>query len=396
MTHSTSSIRKRRCPQAPLATLLLLLGACSEQPASSSAISSSDAPNLVIAGAQPKTRLEEIGVGLATALRTPASRAWLLNSLASSPYVEDRIPLRRLFAADSSDNVRLIIQRSGRPLTADQLSQLPELELYIPVKAHRASASVSSAFQVAVRGHADSFYVIRPDGSAFRDNEWFDPGETVTVALGRSEIQYDDAATAIKGGALTGTGLKARMAELGMLPTEESILAYYNRHAAPTTIPRAECDPEIQNCGGGGGNPLPPPSGGSTAQKTYLALFRLNSHFEGLAMGDNEIEVFGYVNGAYASCAQLTNVWWGPSETVVITTANPAHVMATAIPTGTYKFTLQAYEDDNDRCARRDEDDYLGPWATGITVNQYGQNIQNSFPTDAPYGHARIAAIARP
>ena len=395
MIHNIGSTFMRRGHHAPLATMLLLLGACSEPPVSSTG-AGADAPSLLVVGSQPRTRLEEIGIGLATALRNQGARVWLMNGLAASPYVEDRIPLRRLFVADSSENVRTIIQRSGRPLTTDQLANLPELELYIPVKAHRAAATVNSAFQVAVRGHADSFYVIRPDGSAFRANEWFDPGETVTIALGRSEIQYDDAATAIKGGASTGTGLKARMLELGMLPTEESIRAYYAQLPLGP-IPHAECDPEIQNCGGGGGGgPNPPPPGGSTAQKTYLALFRLNSHWEGLAMGSNEIEVFGYVNGAYASCAQLTDVWWGPSETVTITTANPAHVMATAIPTGAYRFTLLAYEDDNDRCARRDDDDYLGPWATGITINQYGQNIQNSFATDAPYGHARIAAIARP
>jgi hypothetical protein len=153
---------------------------------------------LSVVGERPRSRLEEIGVGLASFLQTSDARAWLLGNIARSPFVEKRVPFKRLILADTSTRVREILQRSGRAVNLVELGGLPDLELYIPVKSHLLRASSSSDFQVAVRTTADSFYIIRSDGSAFRVNEWYDPGSRITVVLGRSEIDYDDAATALR------------------------------------------------------------------------------------------------------------------------------------------------------------------------------------------------------
>ena len=253
-------------------------------------VASPEIAALAIVGPQPQTRLEEIGVGLAAALHDPDTRAWLLNGISKSPYVERRIPLRQLLAADTSAKLRKILQQSGRAFTVGQLVQLPELELYIPVESHLTAASPNTPFQVAVRGVADSFYVIRPDGSAFRANEWFDPGTVVTAALGRSEIDYSDPTSAMRGGRNTGAGIRAAMAA-----QEASVEAAEGMQY----IAYAKCNPDVQDCGGGGGGtPPPPPTGGDVSQYTGMAYLELTKHMEGIAMGLNEIEVFGKVNGA--------------------------------------------------------------------------------------------------
>jgi hypothetical protein len=143
-------------------------------------------------------------------------------------------------------------------------------------------------------------------------------------------------------------------------------------------IPRAECDPEIQNCGGGGGGtPPPPPSGGNTAYKTHVDRFLLEQSMEGILMGTNEVEVLGKVNGAYSGCASATTLYadieypWGSSA---------GYRAATAIPIGTNRFTLRAFEDDDDRCVERDSDDALGNFATGLLITQYNFG----WWTDAP------------
>lgn len=351
-----------------------LISACSEDKTTPTG-SEGEAAALVVLGAQPRTRLEEIGVGLASALQEQGARTWLLDGIEKSGYVENRIPFRRLLAADSSDQVRGILQKSGRTLTAAQLAQLPELELYIPIRAQLAAAKVSSSFQVAVRTTADSFYIIRPDGSAFRVNEWYDPGSQLTVVLGRSEIDYDDAATALKGGAGTGEGILAAMKAQGVAPDQQ-----YNDPIVPSSIPHQECDPEVQNCGGGGGGN--PPTGGNTAQNTQLRWVSLEQHMEGLLMGDNEIEVWGNINSGWSSCGSLTNLWWGQAYGVYLS-ANLVYKVANAIPTGTARFKLTAFEDDNDRCVLTGDDDYLGAWTTGILIGNYGTTYWTETPSIA-------------
>jgi hypothetical protein len=153
-----------------------------------------------LSGAAPRTTLEHIGAGMAVALRDPGPRAWLLESLDRSPYVEHRIPLRRVMDADTSGTVRNMLLRASRSFTRTELAQLPELELYVPIPAHQAAASAVGVVQVAVRTIADSFLIVRADGSAYRVDENYDPGSTVTVVVGRSEIDYDDVESALIGG----------------------------------------------------------------------------------------------------------------------------------------------------------------------------------------------------
>ncbi len=355
----------------PLFVTLIALSACSEQPQPiPTEPTNVAAVNLI--GAQPRGTLEQIGVGLAIALRDAGTRDWLLNGISKSPYVERRIPLRRILMADTSAKAREILLKAGRAFTPDQLHQLPDLELYLPIQSQRVAASSRTSFQVAVRTTADSFYIVRPNGTAFRVDEWYDPGAVVTVVLGPSEIDYDDAPSALLGGARTGTSMLAAM-KAGIA----SGGAHGERLLPNGEVPHAKCDPEMQNCGGGGGGPSPPPTGGDTAFKTYMGYFYLTQNMEGILMGTQEIEIFGQVNGAYASCASATDLY---PQTDYYWSATPGHVLATAIPVGSNLFTLQAYEDDDDRCVKRPGDDPLGNWSPGITIAQYNF----ARPTNTP------------
>lgn len=220
---------------------------------------------------QPSSALERIGVSLAAALRNADTRAWLLQSIDASTYVEGRIPLKRLLVQDSSPVLRSVVQSA---ITAGErsatIASLPELELYLPIRSHLQSARNGGGLQVAVRTAADGYYVVRPDGTAFEVGEWYDPGDYATVVLAKSEIDYDDIGSAISGGERTGSGILKAMGEQGI----GGVALYRQLSAFVPVAPHAECDPEVQNCGGGGPQP-PPPVGGDMSHATYMATFYL-------------------------------------------------------------------------------------------------------------------------
>jgi hypothetical protein len=223
--------------------------------------------------------------------------------------------------------------------------------------------------QVAVRSDGgDAFLILRPDGTSFTVGEYYDPGAAVTLVLGKSEIDYALASSAIRGGASTGSGMLEAM-----------------RTGRPTA--HAECDPEVANCGGGSGGGAPlPPAGGDTSRRTEFFFIQLNEHSEGLLMGLNEIEVFGSVNNGYRSCGAVTELHFGTAYALTFLSSDIARRVATAIPVGTNRFTLEAFEDVDDRCVKRPGDDPLGNWSTGITIAQYG----TPFTTESP-GLLRLA-----
>jgi hypothetical protein len=55
--------------------------------------------------------------------------------------------------------------------------------------------------------------------------------------------------------------------------------------------------------------------------------------------------------------------------------------LATAIPIGSNVFTLQAYEDDDDRCVKQLQDDPLGNWSPGITIAQINYQMATNPPS---------------
>ncbi len=105
-------------------------------------------------------------------------------------------------------------------------------------------------------------------------------------------------------------------------------------------------------------------------------------------MGNNEIEVFGEVNGAYNSCGSLTDIVYGIGY---VMGNNTQFRTALAVPTGTSVYKLRAYEDDDTRCVWKQDDDPLGNYNTGIQLYQYPQ----SFRTDPPF-MAWISHVSRP
>jgi hypothetical protein len=86
-----------------------MIGACTPDPARSDA-SQADASRANLA---PLSPLEQVGAGIVLALRDSASRSWVLEQANKSPFVEHRIPLRRLMLADSSAELRKILRNAG-------------------------------------------------------------------------------------------------------------------------------------------------------------------------------------------------------------------------------------------------------------------------------------------
>jgi len=109
---------------------------------------------------------------------------------------------------------------------------------------------------------------------------------------------------------------------------------------------------------------------------------------EGFLAGSNEIEVFGEVNGAYKSCGSLTEVVYGVTYTMG---NNVLFRTALAVPLSGYVYKLKAYEDDDDRCVLKQNDDHLGNFDSGLPLSLY----PNEYRTDAP-SYAWLRHVSRP
>ena len=122
------------------------------------------------------------------------------------------------------------------------------------------------------------------------------------------------------------------------------------------------------------------------SRRTEVFLIQLNERSEGLLMGLNEIEVFGSVNDGYRSCGAVTALHYRAACALIVLSTDIESRASTGISIGRHRFTLEAFEDDDDRCVKRPGDDPLGDWSTGITIAQYG----TPFTTESP-GLLRLA-----
>jgi len=256
------------------------------------------------------------------------------------------------------------------------LSALPPLELYLPIPSHRDAWDGTKNIDVAVRSVDGNHYLlIAPDGSTRDIPEDYDPGARVTLVLARSEVDFTDTSSAIRGGSATGDGMLAAAEVAGLVPLLPPIA-------------RTECIPTEENnwCsgwsdgggGGGGGGPV----GGDTSLHTRFNYLMLVHDHEGLLSGLNEIEIFGEVNGSYNSCGWATGIHYGTYYGVQWFDDAPHATLATAVPTNGYRFKLVAYEDDDGRCVHNDADDLLGSWPTGLTLAQYSYYFYTENPSE--------------
>lgn len=304
--------------------------------------------------------LDSLGRAIAQSLDDPAQRAWLRAEIDASPYVEYRIPLRRLMMADrDAAPVRAILDRTkigaGK---ATVIASLRELELYLAIDAQRPAWRGEAGVDVAVRQPDSTYVVYSADGSARAVPARYDPGARITFTLAPSEIDYADPATALRGGTLTGDSLLLPAASAGG-PVSPNI-----------------CTPGTPGC-----PPLPPPppppTGGDTSKHTQVAALYLVSPHDDPLGGTNEIEMFGTVNGRYNDCGRITDI--RAYYNYAIPFNYPNSTLARAVPLSGYSFGLGAYEDDSGACIINSSDDYLGS-KSGILLSQYGQSFRTNSP----------------
>jgi hypothetical protein len=311
--------------------------------------------------APARSPLNGVGRALAQSLDSAGQRAWLRAAIDASPYLEYRIPLRRLMMAErGAAPVRAILDRARLGAgEAATIASLRELELYLPIESQRLAWHGEAGIDVAVRQPDSSYVIYASDGSARAVPEQYHPGARITLTLAPSEIDYADPATALRGGALTGDAM-----------------------LRPATPDGGAVSPLICTPGSPGCPPLPPPppppTGGDTGRHTQMDVLYLWSDHDDPLGGTNEVEIHGSVNGGYNDCGRVTGI--RATFYYVIPTAYPNTTLARAIPQPGYRFGMGAYEDDDTACGIRSADDYLGSWSPGIYLDQYTVRTRTSSP----------------
>ncbi len=330
--------------------LLLLISCGTDTPSSPAVEVDREGNGSQLTDGPASQPLERLGLGLAVALRDPAIRVWVRKELEASPYVEWRVALKDLLHSKSGDQpIAAILARSAvAGFRISDVAQLPSLELYLPIAEDRVSWQGGSNIQVAVRRHWSRDFVIHELNGAQRiEGEDYRPS-TPTLVLGRSEIDYTDKPSSVRGGNRSGSGT-----ELG-------------REGA-VSLPGGPAFAECQDCTAP--PPPPPPPPGTNAnpfQHTRIYSWLLFQHQEGPLMGLNEIEFFGSVDRAYLECSRHNGIQAGYYY-YVTNLSDFNNTIATAIPkVGYLNFRFDGYEDDDDACYRRSADGYLGSKTFGL------------------------------
>lgn len=297
--------------------------------------------------------LSKIGRGLALALSDPATRAWVRSRIDASPYVEWRIPFREVLLHEAGLPAVRRVGESSRLTSAERERQnaLPDLELYFPIPKHRTGWQPSAPVQVAVRqGHSETYTVYAMDGTSSVSRGDRVPA-VATLVLAPSEIDYRDLASAVRGGSRTGPGMQAQLSGSG---------------AGTTALPPPPPPP-----------PLPPPTGGiDVNHHTRLGFFRTTRYHDDIFGGNDEVEIYASINNRYRECTWRTDV--RPNTDYFFDLANSFSTIATAVPTGTWRIFVDAWEDDDARCVLRSSDDHYG--VTLLTIGQYGMIVGTSSP----------------
>jgi hypothetical protein len=102
--------------------------------------------------------------------------------------------------------------------------------------------------------------------------------------------------------------------------------------------------------------------------------------------GNDEVEIYGSVHSGFRECTWRTEV--SPHRDYYMDVASTFSTIATAVPWGTGRLFIEAYEDDDGRCLRRSSDDRYG--STFLTIDQYGTTFGTSNP-----GHIALSVYSR-
>ena len=149
-------------------------------------------------------RLIALGRSMRVALNERAARQSVANAFDASPYVEWRVPLRRVMA-NTANNAGYEQLRS-RLATVEQFENLVsigrELELHMPFDDQRRAWNGDAAVDIAVRypGSRNGVLIVA-DGTEQQivHGQKFEPSRPMIV-LAESEINFDDYDSAVRGG----------------------------------------------------------------------------------------------------------------------------------------------------------------------------------------------------
>lgn len=310
--------------------------------------------------------LQGLARGVAKALGSAEVRDRIAGEIKASPFVEQRIALKRLLAEDKSLR-RTILQNARIGRSWDVLAiRLPELELYFPVEQHRQDWQGEAGVRVAFELEDGTFLAWGADGKSTRLDSSAIGGEP-TLLFGASEIDYDDDESALIGGARTGDYLlkMADQARLGLIPANGMTSS------------------SKQSAAGGG---LEVITGHvSTGNDTYLTYIRVNGQFD--SSGQMEVITWGDINGSYKQCQRFTGINPNTDYYLPAPGGSGSRKIALAVPTGTETVNVVVHEDDEPySCTVDSGDDPLG--TSSIQASQFG-NIYGTN-TSPPKASVRV------
>ncbi len=270
----------------------------------------------------PTVAREMLANGLALALAEPHARAEVVAALRGSRHREHKVILQALLGSNTGSALRLALAQRLRARGEDlagALASVSELELYAPVKAHRARVEKGDIAFVATQAREGAEIVaFRADGSQVRLGDKSPPSEPVLALVPRESTDAELAGAATR-------------PAIGSLPPSISL-------DLDPIIPPCEHNPEDPNCPPGGGGP--PASGtpfgvpSTTSARPaglYVTDFNLWDDGEGWILGDPEIEVwmYGTLTGLYesANSSGVVNARFIPGATysVPVGCAGNAH-----------------------------------------------------------------------
>ena len=239
-------------------TGLAVLGlgaACGDHPAPTSV--SEPAPSFV-QGAAPvaeQQRLERLARQVARSLADPGFRARVKLELERSPYTEHKLHFQRLFTRGARPLIADVARLTGEAaesIAADALGAV-DLELYIPVPAHRAAWTGGPDVLVATAIADTDVPVAFDTRGRRRELDPAVPPRTPVLALVPAETDFD-------------------RPPVGEKPGEEAVVCPY---ATPGKI--------TAQCGSAGG--------GGTTPGLWMTYASFTQTFEGWLKGSPEFEI---------------------------------------------------------------------------------------------------------
>jgi hypothetical protein len=293
--------------------------------------------------------LQRIGKGLAIALKDQSLRSWVQHEIATSHYVEWRIPVRDVLLNRTSEPaVRSVHQRAAlTPGDLNSLRRVPDLELYMPLEDQRLSWRGTNDIEVAVRRPTEDYVLFRTDGSSRVVPASYRP-PTPTLVLAISEIDYNDVELAVRGGSRSGSGMGAPL----------------RTNDAFSTLPSSLFS-EVGTA-----------FGTDPSQWSHLTYIRTTFNHDGGLSGSDEVEVFGSIDGGTQFCVRKANV---NKDTDYFFDPNAiGTTLAKAIPTSPSTLFVNAWEDDSGSCVHTGSDDHYGQ--INLTTSQFGTIWGTSNP----------------